>query len=100
MGAKKHISKHPNPYVLVDEMKSQLKEGCDTAVAETTTSHKKKIDPKQAELQKRRKGLMMDLSKRNIDLETYLVSMGANALKYQPQVQSDMDPLDDIEGIV
>ena len=35
MGAKKKISRHPNPYVLAEEMIVQLKEGLDTATAET-----------------------------------------------------------------
>ena len=97
MGAKKKISKHPNPYVLGEEMIAQLKEGCDTATAETLTSHQKKIDPNQKKLRDRKKGLMKDLSKRNIDLQTYLVAMGANTLKYQPHIQKDPDPLADIE---
>ena len=95
MGSKKRISKHPNPYVLAEEMKAHLKEGCDTAIAETITSHKKKVDPKVKQLREKKKGLMKELSKRNIDLETYLASMGANTLKYQPRIQKDNDPLAD-----
>ena len=40
---------------------------------------------------------MKDLSKRNIDRQTYLVAMGANTLKYQPHIQKDPDPLADIQ---
>ena len=99
MGAKQKISKHPNPYVLVDEIKTQLKDGCDTAVAETVTSHTKKVNKKLAGQRKLKAGLMKDLAKRNIDLETYIVSMGVNTLKYQPQIQSETDPLVDIDGL-
>ena len=42
---------------------------------------------------------MKDLAKRNIDLHTYLIAMGANTLKYQPQVMEDPDPLVDIDNI-
>ena len=96
MGAKKKISKHPNPYVLAEEILTQLKEASDTMVAETVTSHNKKVDPRLKELRKRKKGLMKDLGKRNIDLETYLASMGANTIKYQPMILVDSDPLADI----
>lgn len=98
MGSKKKISKHPNPYLLAEEIKTQLKEGCDTAVAETLTCHNKKVRKDYEKLQKSRKGLMKDLSKRNIDLETYLVAMGARTLEYQPSVMEDPDPLADIES--
>ena len=96
MGAKKKISKHPNPYILAEEIKIQIKEGSDTAVAETLTSHNKKVDPRLETLKKRKKGLMKDLSKRNVDLEMYLVSMGANTIKYQPTILIDPDPLADL----
>ena len=96
MGNKKKISKHPNPYVLADVMKAEFKDGCDTAVAETVTSHKRKVDTNAKKLKDKKKGLMKDLGKRNIDLQTYLVSMGANTMKYQPQIQKDSDPLADI----
>ena len=76
MGAKKKISKHPNPYVLAEEIIAQLKEGCDTATAETLTNHKKKVDPNQQKLKDKKKGLMKDLAKQNVDLQTYLVAMG------------------------
>ena len=96
MGAKKKISKHPNPYILAEEIKIQLKEGSDTVIAETVTSHTKKVDPRIETLKKRKKGLMRDLRKRNIDLESYIVSMGANSIKYQPLILVDPDPLADI----
>ena len=96
MGAKKKISKHPNPYVLAEEMITQLSEASDTVVAKTLTSHSKKLDPRIETLRKRKKGLMKDLKKRNIDLETYLASMGANTIKYQPMMLVDPDPLADI----
>ena len=38
---------------------------------------------------------MKDLSKRNIDLQTYMIAIGANSLKYQPDIQTDPDPLAD-----
>ena len=95
MGSKKKISKHPNPYVLADEIKTQLVEASDTVVAETVTNHQAKVKPRRRDMLDRKKGLMNDLAKRNIDLETYLISMGANSLKYQPQIQKDPDPLVD-----
>ena len=96
MGAKKKISKHPNPYILAEEILAQLNEASDTVVAETLTSHQKKLDPRLETLRKRKKGLMKDLAKRNVDLETYLVSMGANTIKYQPCILVDPDPLADM----
>ena len=95
MGAKKKISKHPNRYLLADEMKTQLKEASDTVVAETITNHKKKVNPDLVKLRKRKKGLMKDLAKRNVDLQTYMISMGANTIKHQPSILSDPDPLSD-----
>ena len=38
---------------------------------------------------------MKDLSKRNIDLQTYMIAIGANSLKYQPDIQTDPNPLAD-----
>ena len=35
---------------------------------------------------------MKDLSKRNIELESYMVQIGAKTLKYQPRVMNDPDP--------
>ena len=96
MGAKKKILKHPNPYILAEEILAQLNEASDTVVAETLTSHQKKLDPRLETLRKRKKGLMKDLAKRNVDLETYLVSMGANTIKYQPCILVDPDPLADM----
>ena len=87
MGAKKKISKHPNPYVLAEEMITQLSEASDTVVAETLTSYTRKLDPRIETLRKRKKGLMKDLKKRNMDLETYLASAGANTIKYQPMIR-------------
>ena len=43
MGAKKKISRHPNPYVLAEEMIVQLKEGLDTATAETLSGQGEKV---------------------------------------------------------
>ena len=41
---------------------------------------------------------MKDLSKRNIDLQPYLIAIGANSLIYQPAIQTDPDPLaDDVQ---
>ena len=78
-------------------MIAQLSEGCDTATAEVLTSHQRKVDPNRRKLLEMRKGLMKDLSKRNLDLQTYLIAIGANTLKYQPNIQTDHDPLADIE---
>ena len=89
MGAKKAISKHPNPYTLVDEIITQLKESSDTVVAETTSAHKKKENSKYQVLRNSRKVMMTDLAKRNIDLESYMIQIGGKTLKYQPSVMSD-----------
>ena len=35
---------------------------------------------------------MKDLSKINIELESYMVQIGAKTLKYQPRVMNDPDP--------
>ena len=92
MGAKKQLSKHPNPYTLADEFRNQLVEGSDTVIAETNTNKKKKENPNMTKLRNRRNGLMKYLKKRNIDLDSYMVQMGGSSLKYQPKVRSDPDP--------
>ena len=89
MGAKKQISKHPNPYTLVDEFRSQLREASDTVVAETFNIKKKRVN---TDYLANRKELMKDLAKRNIDLESYMIQIGGKTLKYQPKVMSDPDP--------
>ena len=87
MGAKNKICKHPNPYTLADVIRSELTECCDTA-----TSKKKKLNPNAQKLIKRRKDLMIDLRRRNVDLETYIISIGAITMKYDPRVKKDNDP--------
>ena len=89
MGAKKQLSKHPNPYTLVDEFRSQLMEASDTVVAETHNIKKKRVNTDYLE---NRKELMKDLAKRNIDLESYMIQIGGKTLKFQPKVMSDPDP--------
>ena len=96
MGSKKQISKHPNPYVLAEEMVAQLIEGSDTATADILSSKSKKINSKLQKMRIRRKALMRDLAKRNVDLQTYLIAVGASTLKYTPQIQEDPDPLADM----
>ena len=92
MGAKNKISKHPNPYTLADEIRKELVEGCDTYLADIATSRNKKLNPNAQKLIKRRRELMKDLKKRNIDLETFLVSIGAITMKYDSRVRKDNDP--------
>ena len=88
LGAKKQLSKHPNPYTLVEEIKNQLSETSDTVVAETTNNKKRRVNKNSETLREARKGLMKDLSKRNIELESYMVQIGAKTLKYQPRVMN------------
>ena len=92
LGAKKQLSKHPNPYTLVEEIKNQLSGTSDTVVAETTNNKKRRVNKNSETLREARKGLMKDLSKRNIELESYMVQIGAKTLKYQPRVMNDPDP--------
>ena len=35
---------------------------------------------------------MIDLRRRNVDLETYIISIGAITMKYDPRVKKDNDP--------
>ena len=92
LGAKKQLSKHPNPYTLVEEIKNQLSETSDTVVAETTNNKKRGVNKNYETLREARKGLMKELSKSNIELESYMVQIGAKTLKYQPRVMNDPDP--------
>ena len=92
IGAKKHLSKHPNPYTLVEEIKTQLRETSDTVIAETGNHKKKRANKNTAILREARKALMKDLAKRNIDLEKYMIQIGAKTLKYEPRVMNDPDP--------
>ena len=92
MGAKHKIAKHPNPYTLVDEIRTQLNEATDTVLADSATSKRKKTNPHTQQLLKRRKDLMKDLKKRNIDLEMFIVSISAISLKHDARVRDDNDP--------
>ena len=92
LGAKKKLSKHPNPYTLVEEIKTQLRESSDTVISETGNTKKKCVNKNSAILRDARKALMKDLSKRNIDLDKYMVQIGAKTLKYEARVMNDPDP--------
>ena len=41
LGAKKKLSNHPNPYKLVEEIRTQLRESSDTVISETGNTKKK-----------------------------------------------------------
>ena len=84
MGAKTQIGKHPNLYTLIDEIKTQLSQAADTDVGETVNAKKKWTNKNQNILKDARKALMKDLSKCNVDLETYMIQIGAKTLKYEP----------------
>ena len=85
-------AKHPNPYTLADEIRTQLNEASDTVLADTATSKKKKTSANVQQRLQKRKDLMKDLQKRNVDLETFLVSIGGVSLKYDPRIKNDNDP--------
>ena len=91
-GAKHKIAKNSKPYTLVDEIRTQLNEATDTVLADSATSKRKKTNPHTQQLLKRRKDLMKDLKKRNIDLEMFIVSIGAISLKHDARVRDDNDP--------
>ena len=69
-----------------------MNEASDTVLADTATSKKKTTSANVQQRLQKRKDLMKDLEKRNVDLETFLVSIGGVSLKYDPRIKNDNDP--------
>ena len=66
LGGKSKLKSHPNPYLLVDKMKTQFQISRDQQLVQLVQNTKKRQKTATKNLEKRRKELMKDLAKGHI----------------------------------
>ncbi len=87
LGSKKEISRHPNPYLLVQVIKSELKRASDVALsAQLGKGVKQK--KKYARLQEKKDKMMKNLKNRDIDLRTYMCGIGYLTMRADKRIKN------------
>ena len=78
LNSNSRIKKHPNPYLLVDVLKKELRDGLDDCIAVRCGNPDKKVyaSRKLKSMMKRRMDLQKNLQKGYIDLLTYQQAIG------------------------
>ena len=84
---------HPNPYLLVDVIRKELKIGIDDALcAKIGKPNLKSSGGKSQKIKQlivQRKELMKNLAKRNTDLPTYMKAIGALSIDKDKRVTDE-----------
>ena len=92
LGAKKVISKHPNPYTLVSVIKDELNIASDDALSIVMSKPRRPVSKKFMKLETRRKELMQFYDRGNMELYIYQATIGNAYLNNFNRVHDDVDP--------
>ena len=92
LGSKKIISKHPNPYTLVSVIKDELNIASDNALTIVMSKPKRCTAKKYTKLENRRKELMRNYDRGNMELFIYQVTVGNAYLNNFNRITEDCDP--------
>ena len=85
LGSKNKLKSHPNPYLLVDEVKNQLLIARDQKIVQINRSKRRQAS-KSKNLERRRASLMKDISKGYTDLLSYQISIGSLSMKFDSRI--------------
>ena len=95
LGSKKQISKHPNPYTLVQILKEEFQKSEDDCVAASVdNASRRKRNTKLIKLSMRRENQMTKLKEGNLDLMSYQKSIGGFTICLDKRIRE----YDDHEG--
>ncbi len=86
LSSKKEISRHPNPFVLVDVIKSELRRA-DTLAMAAQVGKGSEQNKKYKKLRERKRKMMKNLRNRDIDLRSYMAAIGQLTMKCDKRIQ-------------
>jgi hypothetical protein len=98
LNSKKEISRHPNPYLLGDILKSELRAAdLNALAAKLANSNKRGPSKKVLTKRKERQKLMDNLRDHAIDLMTYMKAIGGHTFSLETQ-NLNIDDIGDIDS--